>query len=367
MLYALLSLLIALCSIPLPDADAAQVELAWGPSSGSATGYLVHYGSSSGIYDYHVDVGNYTACTISGLQEGETYYFAASAYNAVEESNLSEELVYTIPTNPAIESSNSLPMEFDEVQIDNNWKRINFSQSFADPIVVANPLSINGTDPAVIRIRNVGSKGFEIRVQEWNYLDGTHGVENVSYLAMERGSFTLGNGARIEAGRFSMDKTNTFGRVSFKQSFTKVPVVVTAITSFNESDTVTGRVKNVDTRGFEYTMQEQESFSDGHTGESVAYIAWEPSAGTVDGITYEIGKTGKDVSHSFHTIQFKTDFKNPPVFFADMQTANNMDTANVRWQNKDAYAVEVQIDEEQSKDVEIKHTTEVVGCMAFSY
>jgi hypothetical protein len=368
MRYALLPLLIALCSIPLPDADAAQIELTWEPSPGSVTGYNVHYGSSSANYDHSVDVGNNTSCTISGLQEGKTYYFAATAYNAVEESNFSEELVYTIAESSVFsaESSVSLPIEFGEVLIDNNWKRINFSQSFADPIVVANPLSLNGADPAVIRIRNLGSTGFEIRIQEWNYLDGTHTVENVSYLALERGSFTLENGARVEAGRFSTDKVNTFGQVSFNQGFKNVPVVVTSITSFNGSDTVTGRVKNVNTRGFEYTMQEQESISDVHTGESIAYIAWEPSAGTVDGITYEIAKTGADVSHSFHTIQFKTDFKTSPLFFADMQTANGMDTANVRWQNKDEYAIEVQIDEEQSQDDEIEHATEVVGCMAFS-
>jgi len=260
----------------------------------------------------------------------------------------------------------SLPLESGEVQIDGNWKRISLSRSFANPIVVASPPSLNGADPAVIRIRNVGGSGFEICIQEWDYLDGTHAVENVSYLVMERGSFTLQNGARVEAGRFSTDKVDTFGQVNFSQGFTKVPVVVASITSFNGSDTVTGRVQNVTTRGFQYTMQEQELNSDGHVSESVAYIAWEPSSGTVDGIAYEIGKTGSDVSQSFHTIQFKTDFNASPLFFADMQTANGADPANVRWQNRDGYAIEVQIDEEQSQDDETDHAGETVGYMAFS-
>jgi len=38
-----------------------------------------------------------------------------------------------------------------------------------------------------------------------------------------------------------------------------------------------------------------------------------------------------------------------------------MDTANVRWQKKNTETVEVKIDEEQSKDVETSHTTEVLG------
>ena len=143
-------------------------------------------------------------------------------------------------------------------------------------------------------------------------------------------------------------------------------MVVTSNTSFNGQDAVTGRVKSVTSQGFEYTLQEQESLSDGHAAEIISYIAWEPSSGTVDGMAYEIGKTGSDVSDGFHTVQFKTNFKNPPLFFADMQTANGADPANVRWQNRDEYAVEIQIDEEQSKDDETTHAAETVGYMAFS-
>jgi len=51
---------------------------------------------------------------------------------------------------------------------------------------------------------------------------------------------------------------------------------------------------------------------------------------------------------------------------ANTQISDSLNTATARWQNKNAYAVEVQIDEEQSKDDEIKHCTELVGYMVFS-
>jgi hypothetical protein len=88
--------------------------------------------------------------------------------------------------------------------------------------------------------------------------------------------------------------------------------------------------------------------------------------GAIDSLTFEINKTSDSVKHNFYTIQFEQNFMNAPMFIADMQTGDGMNTANVRWQNKDAYAVEVQIDEEQSKNNEIKHGTEVVGYMVFS-
>ena len=49
-----------------------------------------------------------------------------------------------------------------------------------------------------------------------------------------------------------------------------------------------------------------------------------------------------------------------------MQTADGMDTANVRWQNMNTLTVDIQIDEEQSKDTETGHITEVVGYIAFA-
>ena len=73
------------------------------------------------------------------------------------------------------------------------------------------------------------------------------------------------------------------------------------------------------------------------------------------------------MSHNFHTIQFTQNFNDSPLFFADMQSANGTDPADLRLQDKDRYAVEIKIDEEQSLDDETEHTKEVVGYMAFSF
>jgi hypothetical protein len=79
------------------------VTIAWDKNLESdIAGYKMHYGTTSGSYDYSVDVGNYTSSAISGLAEGTTYYFAATAYNTNNiESSLSEELVHTIPIPPS--------------------------------------------------------------------------------------------------------------------------------------------------------------------------------------------------------------------------------------------------------------------------
>lgn len=102
-LSSLLLVLMAILSLLMTAAHAAQVTVAWDANSDPAvTGYRVHYGTALGSYTSHIDVGNATSCVISGLVEGLTYYFAATAYDGSgHESDYSPAVNYTVPQAPA--------------------------------------------------------------------------------------------------------------------------------------------------------------------------------------------------------------------------------------------------------------------------
>ncbi len=251
-----------------------------------------------------------------------------------------------------------------EVRINHNWKRVRFDKAYVNPVVVAGPVSHNGEDPVGIRIRNVDTNGFEIRLQEWDYLDGWHTTETVNYLVLEAGSYTLKNGTRIEAANLPTNATR-FKTVVFNQRFNTIPVVMTSITSFNDTQAVTGRVDRVQKNSFQYRMQEQQQNSWQHDAETLSYVAWEPSSGKLGDVSYLVQKTNKVVNDTYFCIFFDEPFKSAPTFLADMQSANGSDTANLRCNDKDRFAVDVLVDEEQSQDAEVGHTSEVVGYMAF--
>jgi Bacterial Ig domain/Fibronectin type III domain len=79
--------------------EAVDVRLAWNASpSPQVTGYQLHYGTASGQYSVHVDTGPATTAALSGLQAGQTYYFAALAYDAAgNHSPFSNEVSYAVP------------------------------------------------------------------------------------------------------------------------------------------------------------------------------------------------------------------------------------------------------------------------------
>jgi len=88
-----------LCVFGAQSLNAAQVTLTWDASTDQGvTGYKLYYGTASKKYTNAIDARNATSCLVPELQNGTTYYFAATAYNADRmESGFSNEVTYTTP------------------------------------------------------------------------------------------------------------------------------------------------------------------------------------------------------------------------------------------------------------------------------
>ncbi len=96
---------LGLLTLPV-SLSAAEVSFSWLPNTQVGLGgYKIYYGRTSQNYTEVVDVGSPAPSggrihgTVSGLEEGVTYFFTATAYaNDGRESPYSTEVRYTIPT-----------------------------------------------------------------------------------------------------------------------------------------------------------------------------------------------------------------------------------------------------------------------------
>ena len=80
--------------------------------------------------------------------------------------------------------------ETGSISVDEQWITITTNQTYYNPVVIAGIPQHLGDDPGIVRIKNVTPNSFDIQFQEWNYLDGGHPFEYVSYLVIE-GSIPL--------------------------------------------------------------------------------------------------------------------------------------------------------------------------------
>ena len=454
-----------------------NVNLVWEPVSDPRVAfYKVYWGTQSGQYQSSQQVAS-TSTTIEGLEEGETYFFAAKACDQAGEfcSDFSEELSTTIDYSPPVanfsESKTSgvgsltvtfddssegkidsyrwdfgdgnsssaatavhtygstgsytvsltvtgpggtatktktdlirvsasdsgddtgpgpgddsiadaefvtnpigggaeLPIEAGEITLDHEWKRVNFARAFIDPVVVSTSVSGNDDDPVTVRIAAVDQSGFFIRLQEWEYLDDQHVAETVGYLVVERGSHQLPNGAWLEADDIPVGSGDSWQVGSFIAPFATSPIVLSSVATYNDASAVVTRLRNISSTGFAMMMQGSEANGIAHATEMVSYVAWEASCGEINGYQFTVGKTADAVTHSPVYLGFTDQCDNamtftaPPVLLTDMQTTDGGDTANLRWDSKGNLSARVWVDEEQSRDGEVGHTTEVVGYLA---
>ena len=86
--------------VPAGTGHSAQATLAWDANTEpNLAGYKVYYGTASHNYGWVLNVGKVTTCTVTGLTDGLTYYFAATAYNTSNlESAPSGEVSYNTTT-----------------------------------------------------------------------------------------------------------------------------------------------------------------------------------------------------------------------------------------------------------------------------
>jgi hypothetical protein len=169
----------------------------------------------------------------------------------------------------------------------------------------------------------------------------------------------------VEAGRLNSSKLLADGweLITFSASFGQTPSVFTSVQTYNGADPVTTRLRNCTAAGFDLTMDEEEAKNDGHTTETIGWIAIEKGTGnTADNRSVVVLMLSDSTNHIPTKINFGQSMaRRFPVVVSDMITTYGSDPCFLRYQNLGPSSIDLFIHEEASSDAEMNHTTEGVS------
>ena len=255
--------------------------------------------------------------------------------------------------------------------VGHDWSSIPLGSNYGPrPAVVAGIQTFAGTDTAVVRIRNAGGGGFDVKVQEERSLDKEigHVEESIGYLAGEAGRIHDVSGRAVgELGTTSMGQAmrDHRERVRLLGSYA-CPVVVATIRTFNGPQPSHIRVTECEAGADSFFMFIEEwLYLDGHhVAEDVSYLVVEAGRHRLrDRSELEAGVVGAD--HKWTSVEFEQPFSGNPVVLSQCMTRNGPDPVVTRQRNVKAGGFEVRLQEEEWKTRDhLFHVKETIGYVA---
>jgi hypothetical protein len=266
---------------------------------------------------------------------------------------------------------------------DSTGTTVTLQHTYDDPVFIVE--SISGDDsggssnnPAVAIITATTTSSFTVRIQEPDNEADTHGSEEVSYIVMERGAYTLPDGRRVDVD--TIDTTDYYGNAvagtsddtcTFTQSFDSAPVVLASLQSDNNTGTpdfLTASLALITSSNFACSME----VPDGETNtpsssETIGWIAIEGGTFANNAIPIEATSTSVSITGwddtPWYEQTFTQIFTDIPGAVFTKQTRNGAEGGWVRYDSATTDSIVLAMDERD--DGERNHTSEKVGYLAF--
>ena len=136
--------------------------------------------------------------------------------------------------------STGLIGETGQVDLTHVPQTIVLQRSYVNPVVFAQSPSFDGMNPTAVRVMDVQSDRFTMFLQEPSSGNGMHMAEQVSYVVLEAGAWTLPDGRLLEVGTADTDATvgrfvsDQWEPINFQTDFASSPVVLSQIQTVND-------------------------------------------------------------------------------------------------------------------------------------
>ncbi|MEO1263781.1 MAG: Ig-like domain-containing protein [Bacteroidota bacterium] len=135
------------------------------------------------------EIDPYSVRFAAATPAGVDLYLAEETSKDTETTHADESLAYLAiaPDENLLDQDGDPIGETGSLNLTNAWATVSLDRTYSKTVVLFGAISSNDPDPVTVRVRNVTSNSFEVRLQEWDSQDGVHAVENVDYLVVEGG------------------------------------------------------------------------------------------------------------------------------------------------------------------------------------
>ncbi|KXK27071.1 MAG: H-type lectin domain protein [candidate division WS6 bacterium OLB20] len=239
---------------------------------------------------------------------------------------------------------------------DSNWTPVSFPVAFADPpVLISDIVTENGSDQAIVDIRNLTGTGFEFRIEEDPF---THNVahfdETVSWMAVTR------TAPSSVFEKISLNHEWTY--VPFMDVFENTPYVFADVSTESGSDTIEVDIRGVSPVGFSARIEEDTRGGwDGTHNliETISITAVDPVVSP-----YDTGTVNLANNDTWVPVNFGGVYAQPPNVFAMIQTEFGGDTAEIDIRNVTTTGFEIRLEEDVLLGWDGFHASEQVAWMA---
>jgi len=238
-----------------------------------------------------------------------------------------------------------------------HWHSVEFTKRFdSAPVVILGPVTFVGSGPVSTQIRNVTHAGFEFQIREWDYQDGSHSNERVTYFAIEEGEGLLGQ-LPVVVGR--TQHIESLATIALPPGF-ESPVVLAHVEG--GGSTALARIAAVTPESFESHVQVEEAEDVAMALPlGVGWVAIEQGQTEAGGRSLDVGLLA--TSQLWEAVP---EWAGDAHLLASVQTAAEWDTVNIRRTTNEGQRLDIRLHEEASADSETVHAAEQVGFLALS-
>ncbi|GAA5144269.1 hypothetical protein GCM10023213_34100 [Prosthecobacter algae] len=243
---------------------------------------------------------------------------------------------------------------------------VTFPAARTAPVLIAQTQSANEADAGELKMASLTTTSVQLRIQEETSADAetAHIAEDLGYVVL--GDMAGELAAKVEVGDVIVTQASatTWTPVTFATSYTN-PVVVTGPLSYRSSTSMTIRVRNVTTTGFEFQVDrwDHHSTQSHNIAEKLSYLVMESGTYAIGGTLWQAGaKTG--VTQTGTSQALASGFPAAPVLFCQVTTVADAQAVQSRVSAVTASSFAVELDESEIDTT--PHAAETVHWVAMT-